>query len=125
MILLQDKLVEQVSKAAVKTDPAIPKTYAAAMLSPFLKQWREACEAEMRQMEDMKVFEVCYLPAGERVTDIKWVFLLKRDADNRPVKFKARLVAREFSQVKGVNYAKTVAPTATFSALRILMTIVA
>lgn len=39
-MLLQDKLVEQVAKTAVDVDPASPKTYAAAMRSPFAQKWR-------------------------------------------------------------------------------------
>lgn len=81
-VILQDKLVEQVSKSEVDVDPAILKTYAAAMHSPFALKWREACETEVRQLEDMKVFEVCDLPSGARVTDTKWVFTLKRDSEN-------------------------------------------
>jgi hypothetical protein len=43
--------------------------------------------------------------------DSKWVFRLKRDANGQIARYKARLVARRFTQEKGVNYHETFAPT--------------
>lgn len=103
-----------------------PKSYAEAMRSPHLEQWRGACDAEMKMMEKMNVWEVVYKPAGLVSIGLKWVFTYKKvDDEGNPTKFKSRLVAKGYSQKEGMGYIKTFAPTATFPGLRIMLTIAA
>ena len=53
------------------------------------------------------------------------MFKVKYDENERIVKYKARLVAQEFSQHKDINYEKTFASTVRKKSLRIFLTIVA
>lgn len=56
------------------------------------------------------------------VVTAKVVFDLKYNHDTGQIqKYKARLVARGFSQTKGVNFSETYAPTMAYDAFRILM----
>lgn len=121
----QDKILRRVEQSTCDDVWSVPKTYAEAMRSEHAERWQEACRAELKQMEEMRVWEVCELPKDGRLTDAKWVFAIKHDADGNPIKFKARYVAKGFSQIHGVDFTDTFAPTATFSALRILITIAA
>jgi hypothetical protein len=41
-----------------------------------------------------------------------WTYLMKRDTKNNPIKVKAQLVTQGFSQVPGVDFNETFAPTA-------------
>ncbi|MBW0527742.1 hypothetical protein O181_067457 [Austropuccinia psidii MF-1] len=50
----------------------------------------------------------------ESILGTKWVFTKK------PEQFKARLVARGFRQIHGINYDKTFSPTPTFNSVRLL-----
>ncbi|MBW0495205.1 hypothetical protein O181_034920 [Austropuccinia psidii MF-1] len=50
----------------------------------------------------------------ESILGTRWIFTKK------PERFKARLVARGFRQIHGINYDETFAPTPTFSSLRLL-----
>ncbi|MBW0494318.1 hypothetical protein O181_034033 [Austropuccinia psidii MF-1] len=50
----------------------------------------------------------------ESILGIKWVFTKK------PEQFQARLVARGFHQIHGINYDQTFSPTPTFNSLRLL-----
>ncbi|MBW0478886.1 hypothetical protein O181_018601 [Austropuccinia psidii MF-1] len=50
----------------------------------------------------------------ESILGTRWIFTKK------PERFKARLVARGFRQIHGINYDETFAPTPTFNSLRLL-----
>ncbi|KAK2074429.1 hypothetical protein P8C59_008637 [Phyllachora maydis] len=51
------------------------------------------------------------------------VLKVKKDAKNRPIKYKSRLVARGFIQVEGLNYTVTYASTSILPTWRILLAI--
>ena len=48
----------------------------------------------------------------------KWVFKVKRDASGELNRFKARLVAQDYSQSQGTDYDEVFAPVARYSAIR-------
>ena len=62
-------------------------------------------------------------PPGERVIGGRWVYSLKQDKDGEISKYKARYVARGFSQIPGIDYYDTYAPTTRLTSVRMLMQI--
>ncbi|KAJ1576248.1 hypothetical protein NDA15_006671 [Ustilago hordei] len=58
---------------------------------------------------------------GVPLVDSKVVLRLKLDADGVPVKHKARLVARGFTQREGINYQETFSPVAPLGAIRAIL----
>lgn len=66
-------------------------------------------------------WEAVKRPPGVKVVDCKWVYKIKRSADESEAKFKSRLVARGFAQEYGVNYLETYAPVVKNSSVRVLM----
>ena len=64
-------------------------------------------------------------PKGVNIVSSKWVFKLKCLPDGRIDRYKARLVARGFSQQHGIDYYETFAPVVRLESLRILLAIAA
>ena len=55
----------------------------------------------------------------------RWLYKVKHAADGNVEKYKARFVARWFSQVEGVDHDETFAPVARYTSIRSLISIVA
>ncbi len=53
-------------------------------------------------------------PKGRKPISCKWVFKIKHRVDGEVERYKARLVARGFTQIFGVDYNETFAPVAKF-----------
>ena len=88
-----------------------PNTFKQAMKLPDAKFWREAMVAKVNSLIENKVYGVVDRPAHKRVVSSKWVFKKKRGIFRVVEKYKARLVARGFTQEEGVDYSETFAPT--------------
>ncbi|SYW74145.1 uncharacterized protein UHO2_01010 [Ustilago hordei] len=82
-------------------------------------------EALTNRLEAMGMWEVMDLPPGMNTVDTKWVLEVKTDANLVPTKFKARLMARGFTQREGVNYAKIFAPVVPIQSIRGILAVVA
>lgn len=54
------------------------------------------------------------------VVSCRWVHKTKRSPDNTIQRYRARLVARGFTQEKGIDYSHTYAPVCDLSAIRLL-----
>ncbi|KAK2072752.1 hypothetical protein P8C59_007087 [Phyllachora maydis] len=65
------------------------------------------------------------LPSNRKLITCRNVLKVKKDAKNRPIKYKSRLVARGFMQVEGLDYTVTYASTSIPPTWRILLAIVA
>lgn len=103
----------------------IPRTYKEAMSSPHSKEWDEAVRVEIEQLILNGTWEECILPKGANLVSTKWVFTIKETPKGNIDRFKARLVARGFSQSYGIDYSETFAPTVRMDTLRIFLAMVA
>ena len=65
------------------------------------------------------------LPKGRKLITSRLVLKVKKDQNNNPIKYKARLVARGFMQVEGVDFIETFASTSIPPTWRILLAIAA
>lgn len=80
-------------------------------------------EEEYKAFMTKETWEVALLPPKRSSVGCKWVFSTKRDALGHIVKYKARLVARGFSQVEGVDFNETFVLVAKFSTIRCIVTL--
>jgi transposase InsO family protein len=99
----------------------IPQTYEEAVNDPkYGARWREAIHVEISTLIQFGTWRYVQRPKDQSVVTCKWTFLVKYDADGRVERFKARLVARGFSQREGLDFEDTFAPVIRLESLRIL-----
>jgi hypothetical protein len=99
----------------------IPKTYQEATNDPtYGAKWKEAIKLELNNLIRFGTWRYVRRPKGQSVVSTKWVFNVKYSADGRIDRFKARLVARGFSQREGLDFEDTFAPVIRLESLRIL-----
>lgn len=100
------------------------KRYDEAIANPIHShQWREAIEEELQNLEQHSTWEYDELPSGRVAIGSKWVFRVKYHPDGLVARYKARLVAQEYSQIPGIDFNKTFAPTVRRESLRIFLVI--
>ena len=98
----------------------IPKTYNEAITSPESYKWKEAMKDEIHSLDENNTYEFTELPEGKTVIGGKWVYAIKL-GPNDEEKFKARYVAKGYSQIKDINFKDTFAPTANLNSIKILL----
>lgn len=102
-----------------------PTSYEEALASPQRQQWIQAMKEEFDSLKLNDTWELTQLPKGRECISTKWVFKIKRGHDGEVNRFKARLVARGFSQKKGLDYFETFAPVVKLTSVRFLLALIA
>ncbi|CAI7891913.1 unnamed protein product, partial [Closterium sp. NIES-54] len=98
-------------------DIPTPRSYAEAIEGPYSSQWQAAMDAEMASWKSTGTYIDAVPPPGANIVSGMWIFRVKRPPGSPPV-FKARYVARGFSQRQGVDYFQTFSPTPKMATLR-------
>ncbi|CAI7923186.1 unnamed protein product [Closterium sp. NIES-54] len=105
-------------------DIPTPRSYAEAIEGPYSSQWQSAMDAEMASWMSTGTYVDDVPPPGANIVSGMWIFRVKRPPGSPPV-FKARYVARGFSQRQGVDYFQTFSPTPKMTTLRVLLHVAA
>jgi len=71
------------------------------------EQWRAAIEDELNSHEINKTWSLVERPEIKNIVDCKWILTIKQNEFGRSVKYKARLVARGFTQEYLIDYDET------------------
>jgi hypothetical protein len=71
--------------------------------------WQDAMTEEYQSILKNDVWDIVPRPKGKSVVTSKWIYKIKHAADGSVEKYKARFVARRFSQVEGIDYEETFA----------------
>ena len=108
--------------AIVETDPKEPETFEEAFQNA---EWRKAMEEELDALERNQTWELSPKPKDVKPISCKWVYKIKRRTDGSVERYKARLVARGFSQQYGLDYDETFSPVAKLTTVRVLLALAA
>ena len=100
-----------------------PKSLKQAMATPFARYWAEAVVDEWKSLVSHGTWELVEREPSMKVIPCHWVFVVKTDADGKPVRFKARLVAGGNFQVEGIDFDETYAPVSRLATMRTLLAI--
>ncbi|CAI7912236.1 unnamed protein product, partial [Closterium sp. NIES-53] len=84
----------------------------------WASQWKAAMDAELASWRSTGTYVDAIPPPRANVVDGMWLFKVKRSPGSPPV-FKARYVARGFSQREGVEFFQTFVPTPKMTTLRV------
>lgn len=98
----------------------IPQTYKDAIASPNASQWITAMNEEMQSLKENETFSLTRLSPGTQAVGGRWVYALKSDTYGSE-KYKARFVAKGYSQKPGFDYEETFSPTADMTSVRVVM----
>lgn len=62
-------------------------------------------------------------PTTHNVVGSKWLFRVKHNLDGTIARHKARLVARGFSQIPGIDFSHTFSPVVKASTIRVVLSL--
>ena len=82
-------------------------------------------EYEMKSMSSNDVWDLEDIPKGAKTVGCKWVYKTTYDSNGNVEKYKARLLAKGFTQREGVDYNETFSPVSCKDSFRIIMALVA
>ena len=100
-----------------------PATVQEALSGEHKAKWQVAMNSEMLSLQENGVYEIVDRPARKKVVKSKWVLRIKTNERGEIEKYKARVVAKGFSQVEGVDYDQTFSPTVRFESIRQLVAV--
>ena len=117
--LLQEEVDGVAMAAAHSQEEGLdPTSLAEAKRRPEWPRWEEAMQEEMDALEKHGTWRLEKPPLGTNVVSCRWVFHAKKDASGNIYRYRARLVARGFSQIPGVDFFDTYAPVAKTASIR-------
>ena len=103
------------------TDGGEPECYEEAIEDEHKNQWIEAMQDEMKSLHENHTYEMVKLPKVMRALKNKWVFKVKVEEHNLTPRYKARLVVKEFGQIKGIDFDDIFSPDVKISSIRTVL----
>ncbi|GFV04613.1 retrovirus-related Pol polyprotein from transposon TNT 1-94 [Trichonephila clavipes] len=89
---------------ALMVEVTIPNCYKQAIRSRDASKWHDAMDKEINVMKERKVWDLVDHPDNIKILENRWVYTIKYDENNKIVRYKARLVARGNTQLRGESF---------------------
>jgi hypothetical protein len=99
-----------------------PETSAEASSHP---DWDTTVNEEYPSLMENDTWDLVPLPKGRKLVRCKWVYRTKYASDGSVERHKARLVAKVFSQVEGIDYHETFSHVAKMNSIYLVLSLVA
>ncbi|GFS74533.1 retrovirus-related Pol polyprotein from transposon RE1 [Trichonephila clavipes] len=88
---------------ALMVEVTIPNCYKQAIRSRDASKWHDAMDKEIN-VKERKVWDLVDHPDNIKILENRWVYTIKYDENNKIVRYKARLVARGNTQLRGESF---------------------
>ena len=89
-----------------------------------ISKWNTIIEEEIRALEKNGTWELIELLEGKSPVKSKWIFTIKYKANGSVDRYKARLIAKGFTQSHEIEHHETLAPMAKLNTIRVLLSLV-
>ena len=103
------------------TSSVEPRNFQEALKSPEREKWMNAAETEMQSLRQHNTWKLVEPPPGKKIIGNRMVFKVKLHENGLVERYKARLVAQDFSQVFGEDYNQVFAPVVRWESVRALI----
>ena len=103
---------------AVSSSPKEPVNFSQAIQDPL---WRAAMDREIQALEQNHTWDVTTLSPSKSPIGCKWVYKVKLNPNGIVERFKARPVAKGYTQREGLDFLETFSPIAKIVSVRVLL----
>ncbi|GJR52308.1 retrotransposon protein, putative, ty1-copia subclass [Tanacetum coccineum] len=103
-----------------------PITFQEAINSSEKDEWVRVMEEEMSSLEKNHTWELIDQPPGQKLVSCKWLYKIKEGIEGvqKPI-YKARLVARGFTQQARIDYNKVFSHVVRHTSIRVILPLTA
>ena len=110
---------DELENLALHSEALVASTVpGSAAEAPADPNWKAAMQREYDSLMTNEVWSLVSRPMERQPITVKWHFAVKVNEDGKVTKYKARFVARGFTQTPGLDYHETYSPTVRLSTLR-------
>ncbi len=99
----------------------VPITYYQMLKDGNRDKWLESTKTELNSLLSMDTWDIVDREKNKPTITSKWLWKTKYLPNGQIDKYKTRMVARGYTQKKGINYNETFAPVVRFETLRYLL----
>ncbi|GJT87483.1 retrotransposon protein, putative, ty1-copia subclass [Tanacetum coccineum] len=111
---------------AEEEDTHEPITFQDAINSSEKDEWVRAMKEEMSSLKKNHTWELVDQPPGQKLVSCKWLYKIKEGIKGvQKPRYKARLVARGFTQRAGIDYNEVFSPMVRHTSIRVILSLTA